>query len=256
MSDDTKKPFDKSSGKSYSLVEMVKAPLTMVDKGPDDTMFSFPIVALWELILFLGMMAFLVVFSIIKNAPLEELANPLVTTDPAKAPWYFMGLQELLEHMHPVIAGIALPTVLVIFLMLIPYLDNSKDGIGRWFTSRRGKRITAWTTLYTLIVFPAFVVLDYMYPPREIFRGLLPDIVTQSLIPATILLLLAFIPVIYLKFFSGSKASTRELLICLFTVMIVAGFALTIIGFFFRGPGFKLFWPWDMPPGYNPLDNL
>ena len=253
---DEKEAFEKSSGKTYSLVEMVKAPLTMVDKGPADSIFSFPIVAIWEAILFLGMMVFLIGFSLIKDAPLEELANPLITTDPAKAPWYFMGLQELLEHMHPFFAGVALPGALVVFLLLIPYLDQSKAGIGRWFTSERGKLITKWSSIYAMIVFPAFAVIDYFFPPREIFRDVFPSWVTQSLIPVTILVVLAFLPVFYVWKKGEGKATARELIIALFTVMIVAGFALTIIGFFFRGPGFEMFWPWDMPAGYSPLDNL
>lgn len=253
---DEKQAFEKSSGKSYSLVEMVKAPLTMVDKGPDDKIFAFPIVAIWELILFLGMMAFTLGFSLIKDAPLEELANPLITTDPAKAPWYFMGLQELLEHMHPFYAGVALPGVLVVFLLLIPYLDRSKAGIGRWFTSTRGKKITQWTAIYTLIVFPAFVVIDNLFPPRDLFRDVLPTWVTHSLIPVSILVLLAFIPMIYVWRKGKGKTTPRDLVMALFTVMITAAFVLTIIGFFFRGPGFELYWPWDMPAGYNPLDSL
>jgi len=256
MNHDQKQAFGKSSGKTYSLVELVKAPLTMVDKGPDDTVFSYPLVVIWELILFFGTMAFLIGFSLIKDAPLEELANPLITTDPAKAPWYFMGLQELLEHMHPFFAGIALPGVLVVFLLLIPYLDQSKAGIGRWFTSARGKKIAGWTFVYALIVFPAYAVIDNFFPPRELFRDLLPTWTTQSLIPVSILVLLTFIPVGYVWRKGDGTTTAREYLMVLFTVMITAAFALTIIGFFFRGPGFELYWPWDMPPGYSPLDNL
>ena len=88
--------FGLSKTKTYSLVELVKAPTTMNDHGPDNTIFAFPYVALVELLLTLGVVAFLVGFSLLVNAPLEEIANPNTTTDPAKAPWYFMGLQELL----------------------------------------------------------------------------------------------------------------------------------------------------------------
>ncbi len=253
---DKKQTIDESSGKTYSLVEMVKAPLTMADKEPDDTIFSFPILAIWELILFLGTMFFLIGFSLIKDAPLEELANPLITTDPAKAPWYFMGLQELLEHMHPFFAGVALPGILVIFLLLIPYLDRSKAGIGRWFTSSRGKKITQWTAIYALVVFPAYAIIDNFFPPRELFREVLPVWATQSLIPFSILVVLTLIPVIYVWRTGAGKTTTREILMVLFTVLIAAAFALTIIGFFFRGPGFELYWPWDMPSGYSPFDNL
>jgi len=182
--------FPKSSDKTYSLVEIVKAPLTMIDKGPEDTVFSFPIVAIWELILSLGVTLVLILFSLLKDAPLEEIANPLITTDPAKAPWYFMGLQEMLEHMHPTLAGIVIPGIAVLFLLSIPYLDNDRTGAGRWFTSPRGKRLALWTALYTLVVMPAFVLIDNTYPPRELLRGIVPNFISQALIPGSILVFL------------------------------------------------------------------
>ena len=121
-----KEAFPKGSVKTYNLVEVVRGRTNMIEKGPDNTIFAFPIVAILELLIALGTGAFLVLFSLVKNAPLEDLANPLVTTDPAKAPWYFMGLQEMLEHAHPLISGIILPGVMVLFVMAIPYLDNSR----------------------------------------------------------------------------------------------------------------------------------
>ena len=122
--------FPQHSGKTYSLVELMPGESPLVGKGPDDTVFSFPIVVLWEIVLLLGVTLFIFLFSLIKQAPLETIANPLVTTDPAKAPWYFMGLQELLEHMHPLVAGILIPTILVLFLIVLPYIDHSREGAG------------------------------------------------------------------------------------------------------------------------------
>ncbi|MGD9092750.1 MAG: hypothetical protein PVF74_07865, partial [Anaerolineales bacterium] len=99
---DSSAPFSKSSKKTYSLVELVdRAPTMMVDRGPDGSVFSFPVVAIIELVLTLGVIMALLAMSLAVNAPLEEIANPNETTDPAKAPWYFMGLQEMLEHGHP-----------------------------------------------------------------------------------------------------------------------------------------------------------
>src|SRR4030066_161469 len=123
--------FPKESGKTYALVELMRGSTPLVDKGPEDTVFSFPVVLIWEVILVLCVSFGLFLFSLIKQAPLEELANPMVTTDPAKAPWYFVGLQELLEHMHPTLAGVIIPTTLVLFLVTLPYRDHSwaKPGI-------------------------------------------------------------------------------------------------------------------------------
>lgn len=245
--------FPKGTNKTYALVELVRGQSPMVDKGPDDTVFSFPIVLLWEILLLLGITLVIFLFSLIKQAPLEEIANPLVTTDPAKAPWYFVGLQELLEHMHPTLAGVIIPTGLVIFLVVLPYLDHSTANAGVWFSSKRGKRIVGWTALYTLIVMPAYVLLDNAFSLRELLRRAAPGWVAQGLLPAAIIGVLVVVPALALW---RMKANTREFMLSLFTVMVISAFVFTISGFLFRGPGFKLYWPWGMPDGYNPWNDL
>lgn len=251
------RPFSKSSGKTYTLVEIVDgAPTTMVDKGPDDTVFAFPKVVILELLLVLGTVAFLLLFSLVKDAPLEELANPLETTDPAKAPWYFMGLQEMLEHAHPTLSGVVLPGLAAIFLVAIPYLDHDRTGAGRWFTSRRGGGITFWTFVYGLVVSPAFILLDNFFPPRELLRDTFPAFITQAAIPGGILTALVVFPLAVLWVRSPGRPSAREVILVLFTFLLSMGFVATLTGFLFRGPGFHLFWPWDMPNGYNPFHSL
>ncbi len=245
--------FPRHTGKTYALVEVVRGESPLVDKGPDNTVFSFPIVLLLEIVLLLGVTLVIFLFSLIKQAPLETIANPLVTTDPAKAPWYFMGLQELLEHMHPFVAGIAIPTILVLFLIAIPYIDHARAGAGVWFSSRRGKRITGWTALYTAIVMPASILLDNAYSLRELLRQAVPPWIAQGLLPAGIIGVLVLIPALVLW---RRKATPREFLLALFTVMFVSAIIFTLTGFFFRGPGFKMYLPWQMPNGYNPLDGL
>lgn len=245
--------FPKDSNKSYALVETVSGESPMVGKGPENTVFSFPIVLLWEAILLLGVTFALFLFSLLKQAPLDEIANPMITIDPAKAPWYFIGLQELLEHMHPTLAGVIIPGILVLFLIALPYIDYEKAGAGVWFTSSRGKRITVFTALYTAIVMPAYIVLDNMYPLRELLRDSAPQWVAQGLAPGAILFGLVLIPLIFLW---RMKATRREIMLALFTVMIISAVVFTISGFLFRGPGFKLYWPWEMPNGYNPWDDF
>lgn len=245
--------FPKGSGKSYALVELVNGESPMVGKGPDNTVFSFPVVLLLEILLLLGVTLAIFLFSLAKQAPLDAIANPQITTDPAKAPWYFVGLQELLEHMHPTLAGVIIPAALVAFLVSLPYLDTSKANVGEWFSTRRGRRITAWTAGYTLLVMPAFIILDNAFSLRELLRDAAPQWVAQGLIPAAILALLVCIPLLYLK---RRNATTREIMIALFTVMIVSAAVMTVSGFMFRGPGFKLYWPWDMPNGYSPWDEF
>lgn len=245
--------FPKDSGKSYALVELMPREGPMVDKGPEDTVFSFPIVLMWELILLLGVTLVVFLFSLLKQAPLDEIANPMVTTDPAKAPWYFVGLQELLEHMHPTVAGVLIPTLLVLFLLAVPYIDYSREGIGMWFSSARGRRITAFSALYAMGAMIAYIVLDNTFTLRELLRDSVPQWVAQGLLPLAILFLLVMIPVIALW---RLKASRREVMLALFTIMLVSAVVFTISGFLFRGPGFKLYWPWEMPDGYNPWDEF
>ena len=245
--------FPQHTSKSYALVELMPGDGPMVGKGPDDTVFSFPIVLLWETVLLLGVTLFLFLFSLVKQAPLEAIANPLVTTDPAKAPWYFMGLQELLEHMHPLVAGVLIPAVLVLFLITLPYIDHSRVGAGVWFTSPRGKRIAGWTALYVLIVVPLYIFLDNLFSLREMLRGVVPQWVAQGLLPALIIAVIVSLPVLVL---SRWKPTVREVMLALFTVLLVSAVIFTLTGFLFRGPGFKMFLPWQMPNGYNPFNGL
>jgi menaquinol-cytochrome c reductase cytochrome b/c subunit len=245
--------FPKDSDKSYALVELMPRDGPMVDKGPEDTVFSFPIVLLWELILLLGVTLVIFLFSLLKQAPLDEIANPMITTDPAKAPWYFVGLQELLEHMHPTLAGVIIPSLMVLFLLAVPYIDYSREGIGVWFSSSRGRRITLFSTLYTLVVMTAYIILDNAFTLRELLRGSMPQWVAQGLVPAGLLFVLVVIPLFILW---RMRAGRHEVMLALFTVMLVSAFVFTISGFLFRGPGFKLYWPWEMPDGYNPWDEF
>lgn len=245
--------FPKNSTKSFALVELMRGEGPMVGKGPDDTVFAFPIVLIWEVILLLGVTLAIFLFSLLRQAPLEAIANPLVTTDPAKAPWYFMGLQELLEHMHPLVAGIILPGVLVAFLVVLPYIDHSRAAAGVWFSSPRGRRITGWTALYTAIVMPAYIAFDNFYSLRETLRGAVPAWVAQGLLPVVIIAVLVALPALVVW---RLKGSVRELMLALFTVMLVSAVVFTLSGFFLRGPGFKMYLPWNMPNGYSPWDGL
>ncbi len=245
--------FPKHSTKTFALVELVRGESALVGKGPEDTVFSFPIVLLWEVVLTLGATLAIFLFSLVKTAPLEEIANPFITTDPAKAPWYFIGLQELLEHMHPLLAGVIIPGVLVLFLVILPYLDHSRAEVGVWFGSARGKRIVAATAVYTAIVMIAYIALDNSFSLRELLRDTAPQWVAQGVLPGGILALIVALPTLVLRL---RKATTREVMLALFTVMFVSAIVFTVSGFLFRGPGFKLYVPWQMPGGYNPWDGL
>ncbi len=90
-----------------------------------------------ELIITLVVMIGLTLWSILVDAPLEEIANPTLTPNPAKAPWYFLGLQELLVYFDPWLAGVVLPTLIVVGLIAIPYIDINPKGNGYYTFSER-----------------------------------------------------------------------------------------------------------------------
>jgi hypothetical protein len=91
----------------------------------------------------------LTIWSITLNAPLEEPANPNLTMNPAKAPWYFLGLQEMLVYFDPWIAGVLMPTLIIIGLMVIPYIDENPLGNGYYTYKQR--RFAIWTFLIGFI---------------------------------------------------------------------------------------------------------
>ena len=84
----------------------------------------------------------LLTLSVLVNAVLLDQANPNVTPNPSKAPWYFLNLQEMLLHMHPALAGVIVPTVALLALAAMPYFDNSNEGQGEWFGTPRAKPLT------------------------------------------------------------------------------------------------------------------
>jgi quinol-cytochrome oxidoreductase complex cytochrome b subunit len=245
--------FPHGTHKTYALAELMPGEGPMVGKGPESTVFAFPIVLLWELLLVLGSTLAIFLFSLLKQAPLEEIANPMVTTDPAKAPWYFVGLQELLEHMHPLLAGVLIPSALILFLVILPYLDTARQGVGEWFSGARGRRIAGWTAVYTFGTMAGYILLDNTFSLREILRTSAPQWVAQGLLPALILTVLVSLPAVVVRATGGGR---HEVFLTLFTVMLSAAVVFTLSGFLLRGPGFKLFAPWQMPGGYDPWDGL
>ena len=244
--------FPRDPDKTYGLMELIRGTSPMVDKGPEDTVFSFPIVAIIELLLSLGTILLLILFSVLRNAPLEEMANPDVTTNPAKAPWYFVGLQELLLHTHPAVAGVMVPMILILFLLALPYLDGDRQGAGVWFGSTRAKWITLWSTIYGLVVMTGLILFDEFIGVQELLPNA-PAWVVGVAIPVGALTAVVALPWLVLR---ARSATTREVIIALFTLMLAFALVLTISGFLFRGPGMHLYLPWQMPDGYSPLDSL
>jgi menaquinol-cytochrome c reductase cytochrome b/c subunit len=139
-----------------------------VEREQGDRVHTWPHLLLEEFIAMAILFAGMLIFSSLINAPLRELANPNLTPNPSKAPWYFLGLQELLRYFHPMVAGIVIPTFILVGLAAVPFVDRN------------------------------------------------PSI----------------------------KPGDRKVAITLFTILFMFGAILTIIGSFFRGPGYNWVWPW------------
>jgi len=110
--------------------------LPVVEADPEDDVMSWPHLLYRELLVLLAVLVVLHVVSLLFDAPLEELADPTRTPNPAKAPWYFLGLQELV-HYSAFIGGVLVPTIAVLLLLLTPYLDPLPRGVGVWFAPER-----------------------------------------------------------------------------------------------------------------------
>jgi len=121
---------------------------------------------------FLGAMIItinMILLSTLFNGPFRDLANPDKTPNPSKAPWYFLNLQELLLHMNPALAGVIVPTVALILIAAIPYVDRGTQGLGVWWYSPRGPRVAIFTTIYTIMVTASLIALDNYFPVKANF---------------------------------------------------------------------------------------
>jgi len=134
--------------KTYGLQGLVRGPLTKVGQIPDNTVFSWPNLFLAELFTFVVTLSAILIVSLIFNAPLEEPVNALHPPNPAKAPWYFLGLQEMVSY-SAFWGGIGVPTIFVLLLLGTPYLDRGPKGVGKWFSR---DRLLANTIFITFVV--------------------------------------------------------------------------------------------------------
>ena len=134
---DKGKIFPVDPDKTYGLMALVKGESLQVEKEPEDTVMTYPHLFVREVIAAMVLIIFIIVISLFFDAPLEELANPSKTPNPAKSPWYFLALQELLHYFSPFVAGVLIPTLVVIGLIVVPYIDSARKGIGVWFSPER-----------------------------------------------------------------------------------------------------------------------
>ncbi len=151
------------SARPYRLLALVKQDAVVrVQKEPDDTVMTWPHLLSIEFLAAAVMSIFLLLMGLFINAPLEELANGNVTPAVAKAPWYFLGLQELLAYFHPTVAGVLAPTLIFLGGILLPYIDRGDIHATR--PSERKTAVVLFTMLCILGLAVTFVGIFFRGP--------------------------------------------------------------------------------------------
>jgi hypothetical protein len=161
-----------------------------------------------------------------------------MSPNPAKAPWYFMGIQELLLHFHPLFAVVVLPLVATLALLVIPYFSYEDDPSGIWFVSRSGRSLAKAAALAALVLTPALVVLDEWVLDLPGWLPWLPPVISNGVIPTAVLGVLAWGGYLWLR--TRRSATTAEVVQTAFVFFAVAFAVLTAVGVWFRTEGMAL----------------
>ena len=210
------------------VVFVTKKTSAKVVGEPGPQLMTYPHLLVREAIAFQVLVIIMVLISLFWDAPLEQLANPLLTPNPAKAPWYFLGLQELLHFFPPFVAGILIPTLVVIALVIIPYFNVNIEGEPLWT-----RRPAQYLRLILIIV---LVLLGFL----AVFHAW--TIFVPTALVATFL---------FFSYTGRQKQqgflhtlATKPLSWWVMTWFIAVAICLTVVGTFFRGPGWSWVWPW------------
>ncbi len=198
-----------------------------VRKEEEEMVMTVPHLVVREVIAFMLMVIILALLSLFFNAPLEWIANPEHTPNPAKAPWYFLGLQELLHYFPPIVAGVVLPSLAVVALIVIPYFRVNVKRENLWDEDRRRKLILV------LSVAGVFCIVLLLY---NVYAMLIPTVIVAGVMvtPA------------FLRRSHGALGwlSSRPLSWWIMTWFVIMVIVLTAIGTLFRGPEWSWTWPW------------
>lgn len=215
------------------VVFVTKKTSAKVVGEPGPQLMTFPHLLIREALAFQILVIAMVVAALFWDAPLEQLANPLLTPNPAKAPWYFLGLQELLHYFPPFVAGILIPTLVVVALIVIPYFHVNIEGRAIW-AHRPAQHLRA-----ILLVIIAVLALLVIFHAWTIF------------VPSTLVAMLLVLS------YTGRLAekglfhtlATKPLSWWIMTWFIAVAICLTVVGTYFRGPGWSWVWPWGHHAG-------
>ncbi|MHC4943889.1 MAG: cytochrome b N-terminal domain-containing protein [Planctomycetota bacterium] len=203
---------------------------------------AIPNLILREIVTALVLIAFILIIAALFDAPLGAKANPGLSPNPTKAPWYFMGFQEMLLHFHPLFALFIMPVILLVALLGLPYLRYESDSSGVWFVSRKGRSLALLAACAALVVTTLWIVADEYVVNLAGWMPGVPTFLSNGLIP--FLILLALLIGFYRWIRKGFTASNNEAIQSVFVLLLVAFIILTFTGVWFRGQGMELIWPW------------
>jgi quinol-cytochrome oxidoreductase complex cytochrome b subunit len=213
-------------------------------KAKPNYVLTLPNLILREFSVALVLIAFVMVVAILFDARLGDPANPGMSPNPAKAPWYFLGFQELLLHFDPLFAVLVIPLLATIGLVLIPYLKYDRETSGIFMMSHQGRFLGLIAAVVAVVVTLVWVIVDEHLVDFSAWIPGVPPVVANGVVPA--LILFVFLAGIYAWFKKRENTTNNEAVQAMF-ILLAAGFAvLTIIGVWFRGEGMALVWPWNL----------
>ncbi|MGB7622749.1 MAG: cytochrome b N-terminal domain-containing protein [Terriglobia bacterium] len=230
--------FEPLASKTYGLMALVKGKRATVNRGPENTQMSWPHLMWAELAVLMVTVAVSLILSYYFDAPLKEIANPAIPENPAKAPWYFLGIQELVSY-SAFMGGLGIPLIALVGLALIPFLDRRPGGEGVWFGTEGERVVAAQSFFFGLITAVGMLVFTINL---GWLRNWFPSINQLWIIfinPGSILVFLyALWSVIVLR----RKNSVRLAAVALFTCFLIGFVVLTYFATVHRGPNWLFYW--------------
>jgi quinol-cytochrome oxidoreductase complex cytochrome b subunit len=230
--------FTEAPSKTYHLAAVVRGTSPAVGRGPEKTLPALPHLFYGEMAVFMLTTLICLALSLISDAPLKERANPLVPENPAKAPWYFLGLQELVSY-SAFMGGIGIPTIVIVGLLLIPYLDRERDGTGEWFGGPGGLAVVLRAAAFGLAAVLAVETFAINFGWIREWWPAAPQLLITAVNPGTVL---AAIYAAYSVWLVRRYDSTRAGALGLFTCFLCGFVVLTVVGTYFRGPNWDFYW--------------
>jgi quinol-cytochrome oxidoreductase complex cytochrome b subunit len=203
---------------------------------------TVPNLLMREVVVALVLIATVMLMSVFFNAPLEEPANPGLSPNPTKAPWYFAGLQEMLLHLHPIFSVFIIPLSIAAGLLFLPYLRFQSDTRGIWFGSHAGRKLAVLASASAAIVTVILVLLDDFFIKTGGQPFGLPPQISEGLIP--FVLIFSTLWGIHFGVKRHRSTSNNEAIQTVIVTLLSAFIVLTIISVWFRGQGMALSWPW------------